>query len=260
MSEVVLKKYQIKARVIRNKRIKDNFYNLVLSAPQIASSVLPGQFVNIKIEEVFLRRPFSVQFRKKDCLGILYEVVGKGTFFLSQKKENDSLDIIGPLGRGFSLPKEKNREIILVAGGIGIAGLFFLAEKLLEKQKIKVLIGAKTKNKLLCEKELKDLGCEVFVSTDDGSKGFKGKVTELLKKLISAKNNHSKTIYACGPYPMLKELAEISHALNILTWVLLDQHMACGFGACLGCSIETKYGFKRVCKDGPVFNAEEIIW
>jgi dihydroorotate dehydrogenase electron transfer subunit len=151
---------------------------------------------------------------------------------------------------------------------MGVAPLIFLAEKLTErktqnsKHKTLVLIGAKTKKQILCEKEFKELGCDVKIATDDGSMGFQGKVTALLKKVLPGTRYlvPGTTIYACGPKPMLKEISRFSQRYDIPAQLSLDEHMACGIGVCLGCVVKTKAGFQRVCKDGPVFKAEEIIW
>lgn len=245
--------------------------------PKIAQQAYPGQFADIRLSDNFeplLRRPFSIhkvmgKGRRPWAIEILYEVVGKGSAVLSRKKAGEYLDVIGPLGNGFDCNSQfaKSHLAILVAGGMGVAPLVFLAEKLTErktrkqtKRKTIVLIGAKTKKMLICEKEFKNLGCEVKISTDDGSSGFKGTVTELLKYQQSTVNSELLTIYACGPRPMLKEISRISAAYNIPAEISLEEHMACGIGACLGCVVNTKSGFKRVCKEGPVFDADEIIW
>jgi len=199
---------------------------------------------------------------------ILFEVVGRGSRLLSQKKPGDYLDIIGPLGNGFTFrePRTENREPILIAGGMGIAPLFFLAESLIRGKrssaygKIQVLIGAKTKSHILCEKDFKKLGCDVQIATDDGSKGFKGRATDLLKVLLSTIDHRPSTIFSCGPKPMLKELIRITGQYSIPSQISLEAHMACGIGACLGCVVNTKAGYKRVCKDGPVFSGDEITW
>jgi dihydroorotate dehydrogenase electron transfer subunit len=149
---------------------------------------------------------------------------------------------------------------------MGVAPLFFLAEKLTKhatcdmRLATLVLIGAKTKGQILCEKEFKRLGYDVKISTDDGSGGFKGKVTELLKKELSAVSYQLSAIYACGPRPMLQEISRISQKYKIPAQISLEEHMACGVGACLGCVVNTIDGYKRVCKEGPVFEADEIIW
>lgn len=265
------KMFQIKAKLLYNKRIKGDYLYCALKAPQIAHNAHPGQFVNIKLTDTFeplLRRPFSIHRVKGSNIEILYEVVGKGTEILSQKKTGEYLDAIGPLGNGFNYKSEaRSKERgVLVGGGMGVAPLLFLAEKLAEQKTI-ILIGAKTKNQLLCEMEFKQLGYEVKISTDDGSKGFKGRVTDLLKCLLSTipacrrgRDYRLSTIYACGPKPMLKEINTLSKKYNVPAQISLEEHMACGIGACLGCVVKTSEGFKRVCKEGPVFNADEIIW
>jgi len=276
---------QIKVKIRYNKKIKVNYFHLVLRIPKIAKDSLPGQFFNIKVSdtcEPLLRRPLSIHRVKGTNIEFLYEVVGRATQILSQRRPGEYLDVIGPLGNGFNLtPNTYNLTPILVAGGIGVAPLLFLADKLAysverrayrKNKKFKlsakryplnalVLIGAKSTGQVLRKKEFKALGCEVKIATDDASEGFKGKVTELLKNILPLAISHKPlAIYACGPRPMLKEIIRISKKYNIPTQVSLEEHMACGIGACLGCVMNTKEGFKRVCKEGPVFNGDEIIW
>jgi len=265
--------FQIRAKLLYNKQVADNYFHCAVSASKIAWQALPGQFVNIKVSdgiEPLLRRPFSVHRVNGSGVELLYEVVGQATEVLSQKKAGGYLDIIGPLGNGFSYESQGHKATmspILVAGGMGVAPLIFLAEKLREitnpKSQIPgtVLIGAKTKKHILCEKEFKKLGYEVRIATDDGGRGFKGYVSQLLKNTLGAGSYELRAkIYACGPKPMLKEVAFISHQYSIPTQVSLEEHMACGIGACLGCVVNTKEGYKRVCKEGPVFNADELVW
>jgi len=256
--------FQTKAELLYNRKIKNNYFHCAFFAPEIARSAKPGQFVDIKVSdtlEPLLRRPFSIHRLDGKRVELLYEVVGKGTEILSQKKSGEYLDVIGPLGNGFDyqLPVTSYRLPILIAGGMGVAPLMFLSEKL-TGFKIQVLIGAKNKNKIICSEEFRKLGCEVKIATDDGSIGFKGKVTELLKKMLSTIDYRLSTIYACGPRPMLKQIAFISKQHNIPAQISLEEHMACGIGACLGCAVNTKQAFKRVCKEGPVFDADEIVW
>lgn len=261
---------QLSSNISFNREVSTGYFKAVLECPQIASKALPGQFVQVRVcpsLDPLLRRPLSIHRvgLKQSSIEILYQVIGKATGILSQKKPGDSLDIIGPLGKGFDYPKQPrsagNREHLLIAGGMGTAPLVFLAEKLKEgRSKTIVLIGAKTKSQLLCEEEFKKLDCEVKISTDDGSKGFKGRVTELLKKELSSVGCQLSAIYGCGPKPMLKELSRISQEYKIRAQISLEAHMACGIGACLGCVIETTVGFMRVCKEGPVFDADKINW
>jgi dihydroorotate dehydrogenase electron transfer subunit len=257
--------FQLKAKLIYNRKVADKYFHGAFFASSIAKEALPGQFVNIKINNGFeplLRRPLSIHRIDGEIVEVLYEVVGKGTELLSQKKPREYLDVIGPLGNGFNYSASHlvHRSSILVAGGMGVAPLVFLAEKISHLPP-QVLIGAKTKKHISCEKEFKDLGCSVKIATDDGSKGLRGRVTELLKSIL-LKTQHSKlpTLYACGPRPMLKEVSRISKEFKISAQISLEEHMACGIGACLGCAVKTINGYKRVCKEGPVFRAEEIIW
>ena len=182
--------FHINAKLIKIVEVMPKYYKIVLSCPQFARIAEPGQFMNIKVSrgiEPFLRRPFSIHRVKGPDIEIIFEVVGKGTQLLSRRKAGELLDIIGPLGNGFSV--SGSRLAVLAAGGIGVAPLFFLAEQLMRKpqtanRKPLVLIGSKKGSEVLCEKEFKDLGCEVKIATDDGSKGFKGKVTDLLKSIL----------------------------------------------------------------------------
>jgi dihydroorotate dehydrogenase electron transfer subunit len=187
--------------------------------------------------------------------------VGKGTYYLSKRKKGEKINCIGPLGKGFHLPKSK---IIIIAGGVGIAPLIYLIEKCKMKNvkcKIIAFLGAKTKDEILCAKKLKNLGAEIHIATEDGSLGYKGLVSTLLKdKLSSVVCRLSSVVYACGPKGMLKEVALLSEKHQIPCQVSFEQFMGCGIGICNSCVIRTKQGYKRVCKDGPVFWAEKIDW
>ncbi|PIP18725.1 MAG: dihydroorotate dehydrogenase electron transfer subunit [Candidatus Omnitrophica bacterium CG08_land_8_20_14_0_20_41_16] len=266
---------QLKAKIIYNKKFKGDYWHCIIDAPLIAKKSIPGQFVNIKLSdtlEPFLRRPFSIHRIGSPAKGnflpktieILYKIIGQGTEILSGRKKGEYLDIIGPLGNGFDYTRtheHTNTRTILVAGGMGVAPLVFLSEKIKAKAKV-ALIGARTKAQVLCEKEFKNSGCDVKIATDDGSAGFKGKVTELLRQvLLTNSRTHELTnyIYACGPKPMLKAVAGIAKKYRVSAQISLEEHMACGIGACLGCVVKTKTGYKRACKDGPVFEAQDII-
>jgi len=262
--------FQIRAKIVYNKRVKEPYCLLAVQGGGIASKAAPGQFLQIKVNEglqPLLRRPFSIHAVRGTLVEILYEVVGEGTTILSKRKAGEFIDIIGPLGNGFSFSagkanrsgKNKERKPLLVAGGMGVAPLFFLAKKLKQAKPV-VLIGARTKSQILCEKEFLESGCDVKTATDDGSFGFRGRVTDLLKHQLPIMNYQLSTIYACGPKPMLKEISRIASKHKIPCQISLEAHMACGIGACLGCVVNTKEGFKRVCKEGPVFNCETIVW
>jgi len=261
---------QVKAKIVSNRKASPRHYELTLNAPSIAKEIAPGQFMHVKCSddgpEPLLRRPFSLHRVKGGCVDILYEVVGRGTELLAKKKAGEVLDVIGPLGNGFDIKTADYRlptTDFLVAGGMGVAPLVALAERLASgKSKSYVLIGARTKDHILCENNFKKLGYDVRIATDDGSKGKKGLVTDSLRSLLATGNSQLSTIYSCGPNAMLKEVAKIAHEHKIPCQVSLEEHMACGVGVCLGCPVKVKpqNKYKMVCKDGPVFNAEEIIW
>ncbi|MFZ5801315.1 MAG: dihydroorotate dehydrogenase electron transfer subunit [Candidatus Omnitrophota bacterium] len=274
---------QQKVKIISNQRVGRDYFKLKFLSRKIGAQAKPGQFVMLRISDgitPFLRRPFGVHSVCDGKVEILYEVVGKGTQALSEKKTAERLDVIGPLGNGFDQrPKTKDPRLILVAGGMGVAPLTFLAEKLMECQmsnvkcQILALLGARTRNQVLCERDFKRLGCEVKIATDDGSRGFKGYVSELLKNILAARFKLHATgkrgtcclqpaaqIYACGPRPMLKAIQKICGEKNIPCQASLEEHLACGVGACMGCAVKTVNGFKRVCKDGPVFDIEEVMF
>ncbi|MCM8801010.1 MAG: dihydroorotate dehydrogenase electron transfer subunit [Candidatus Omnitrophica bacterium] len=256
---------QIKARIIESLRLTLGYHKLLLSAEGITQLARPGQFINIKVcqdYEPLLRRPFSIHRIKDAYLEIIFKIVGKATELLSKKDQGDYLDIIGPLGKGFWIFDSSAWVPILVGGGIGIAPLLFLGEYLKHLGFLSiVLIGAKKKDEILAEEDFRRIGCKVKVSTEDGSRGFKGKVTDLLIKVLK-KGSFPKEaiIYACGPRRMLEEINLISKRYRVSAQVSLEEHMACGIGACFGCVVNTRDGYKRVCKDGPVFNIDEIVW
>jgi dihydroorotate dehydrogenase electron transfer subunit len=268
----------MKIKIGRQTFIKEKHLLLELVVPRMFERSKPGQFVHIRIEDSadpLLRRPLSIhdivangRSGHTTCK-VLYEIVGKGTALLAEKKAFDELDVLGPLGNGFDMKKiSKAPEIYLVAGGMGVVPLYYLAKQLVARSpghqvtsKIIVLIGGRTKEHVLCEKDFKALGCDVHVATDDGSKGFKGRVTELLKNILPSTIDHRQsTICACGPKPMLAVLAGMGQKMGVPVVVSLEEFMGCGLGACLGCVIHTTSGYKRICHDGPVFNAEDIIW
>ena len=282
-------------RIIENKKVGPDFYRLKIIAPLIAIKARPGQFVHIGCSGpagILLRRPFSIntvtsdkcqvssQKQGKGQIQIIYKAVGKGTGGLAKKKPGETINAIGPLGNGFETAGKTGRAI-LVAGGMGVAPLLALAQEIknvvrrtsyvIRKNKrptpdarrstVTALIGAKTKKELLCEDEFRKIGCDVRASTDDGSKGCKGLVSDLLKQLLTTHHCPLSTVvYACGPKPMLREISKIAAKHKLPCQVSLEEDMACGVGACYGCPVKTKQGYKLVCKDGPVFDAGEIVW
>lgn len=264
----------IQAEIIENRKIAADAHAMRIHAPRIAKEAHPGQFVEVRCSDgcdPLLRRPLGVHRIFKDGIGILYEVVGKGTELLSKKKAGDGLDVIGPLGKGFS---SGTRESIIVAGGIGVAPLLALAERLAhspqssvrrKKKKLHVCIGAKTKKHILCKADFERIGAKVIVATEDGSLGTKGFITTPLKNLLWTMDYGLLTIYACGPMPMLKTVAALAKEHDIPCQVSLEERMACGVGVCRGCPVRVRTDlvgteYRMVCKDGPVFNAQDIVW
>ncbi len=261
--------FQTKAKVFKNIEVAKNYYKIVLDAGRVAARAKPGQFIEVKVSdgEPLLRRPFGIHRAQEGRVEILFEVVGKGSMLLSGMRRGDWLDIIGPLGNGFDYSRlVRGKPAVLVAGGMGVAPLVFLAQRLAKrtsqnaKNKTLVLLGARTKDHILCEREFKDFGCKVLVSTDDGSRGFKGYVSGLLEGQVSKEDYGFSTLFACGPKPMLKAVSRICETFSLAAQLSLEAHMACGIGACLGCVVDTKDGYKRVCKEGPVFEANQILW
>jgi len=260
----------INSQVVENKEIAPGYFQMKINSPEIATRVIPGQFFHIRVTErqdLILRRPLSIFDYDDTNISILYELVGKGTNLLSQKKPGEEIDILGPLGNGYTLPMEA-KKVILVAGGIGVAPLFPWAKEIIKINKrgrkidIEVIIGARNKYRLICERNFKSLGLNPIIATDDGSAGYKGFVTNLLKeKLLTVGDHLSTFVYACGPQIMLKAVGSILNNYNIKGEISMEKWMGCGMGVCLGCVVKTIDGkYKRACKDGPVFKADEVIW
>lgn len=217
----------------------------------------PGQFLMIETPGFSLRRPFVIADKTKDLLRIIFKLRGEGTHLLSMLAAGTTLKILAPLGEKFPDP-DTNTTPLLVGGGIGIVTLLPLVKKLSASHKPIIFIGADTKTSLILEQELKNFS-EVISCTDDGTCGDKCNVVQLLEKYIF-KTPNKYTIYACGPNPMLKSVGKFSESKNIKCYVSLEERMACGVGACLCCAVKTKSGIKRVCKEGPVFEAKDIKW
>lgn len=259
-----MKTQEHKAEILAHKRIDERVQLMTLAFP--APCAVPGQFVMVKAGvggDPLLRRPISIHRRTKTGIELLYEVVGQGTALLAALRPGAEVSIIGPLGNGFPLVAAKGRTPVLVGGGMGAAPLVFLAEHLTAAASIKqpvALLGAHTKKGLLCVKAFRTAGCRVITATDDGSCGRRGFVSCLLKELLESTARENAVIYSCGPRPMLNSIYELADTAGVAAYVSLEAHMACGIGACLGCTVATTAGNKRVCKDGPVFAAQEILW
>jgi len=246
----------------KNLHLTDKLYLLELEGG-FNKKPLPGQFIHINIEPFFLRRPFSIAGYREDSLKVLYKIAGRATDILKIKKEGEILDIIGPLGSGFPV-KNSQKNVYLVGGGTGIAPLLFLSEELLKNNlhiNITFFYGAKNINEIVFN--ILPCGVNYIFSTDDGSYGNKGMVSKVMEGYIK-RGDIPDVIYAGGPYEMLKKIAEISEKWEIPAFVSMENRMACGTGICYGCvtKIKSKKGweYKRVCKDGPVFNSKEVLW
>lgn len=211
----------------------------------------PGQFINIKLDGFYLRRPISVCDCGENLIDIIYKVVGKGTYKMSKMQKGEHLDVLTGLGNGYDTSLSGDKPL-LVGGGVGVPPLYMLAKELIkEGRKPKVILGFNSKNEIFYENEFKALGAETAVTTADGSYGIKGFVTEAMK------NTDYSYIYTCGPEPMLKAVYEMSKTSGQFSF---EERMGCGFGACMGCSCKTITGYKRICKEGPVLFKEEILW
>ena len=236
-----------------NEQIAKNVYRMQLGGD--TTGILPGQFVNIRVQGQFLRRPISVCNVEQPLnnvephLTIIYKVVGVGTEAMSHLPVGTQLDVLTVLGNGYNLSKAGDAPL-LVGGGVGVPPMYMLARQLREAgKKVRVILGFNTKDEVFYEDEFRALGCDVTVTTVDGSHGVKGFVTNAL-------DGQQSYYYTCGPLPMIKALLQ---AAGTNGEVSMEERMGCGFGACMGCTIQTTQGPKRVCKEGPVFPAEELI-
>ena len=236
-------------QVLSNTALTDCVYKMVLAGDTSAITNC-GQFVNIQLDGMFLRRPISVCDYDSETLTIVYKVVGKGTEAMSQMGEGTGLDILTGLGNGYDLTLCGDKPVLL-GGGVGVPPMYNLSKKLIAMGKeVKVILGFNTASEVFYEEEFKALGCEVTVTTVDGSYGKKGFVTDALPEEYSY-------FYTCGPEPMLKA---VYRATNTSGQMSFEERMGCGFGACMGCSCKTLTGYKRICKEGPVMKKEEILW
>lgn len=318
---------EVKAKILLHRRIGSDYFRLQLACPEIASLARPGQFIMLRITDLkdpFLRRPFSfsqifppLEVKKKPLdeggVEICYQTVGRGTRLMTQLQEGQRVDLLGPLGNGF-WPEDKCTRVILVGGGIGVPPLLSWAQELRKKgpgkkrsgkaseasPELIFLMGAKSKEKIMGVGECRKRGIEVQVATEDGSLGVKGMVTDLLERELMTGQHGATALYACGPNPMLVQIAQVAEQFDRPCQVLLESRMACGVGACLGCTVKYRekreptqlsafpnqdspageegeekenregsigmisesppFRYARVCKEGPVFDARKIFW
>ena len=254
------------SRVVAQERVGDDYRRLTLRAPGVATSARPGQFVHLRVPGLdahLLRRPFSMYRITGSDVLLLYKTVGAGTRAMNELKPGDTVSLMGPLGRGF--PLDRAGTPLLIGGGYGAAPLSFLAERL--PRKGLVFLGGRTASDVLGLEDFKRLGWPVEIATEDGSLGTTGLVTAVLDRWLDA---HGKSdapeLFACGPDGMLKALAQRAVKRGLTAWLSMDRHMGCGAGVCLACVIRVRKpegggeAWSRVCKDGPVFEAREIVW
>ena len=262
------KKFDLPTEVIFNELVAENHYLLRCSCPEIAASALPGQFIHVLIPQgsgLLLRRPFTIYTVEGDEITMLYQLIGEGTTVLSGLKQSDAIRVLGPLGNSFAISPVPNPAII-VGGGAGIASLMLLAAAL-RKTGVRALglIGSMNSARLLSVEDLRYIGVETHIATDDGSVGHHGFVTELLTEILETHELQDPRIYACGPDGMLRAVTKIALDYRIHTQLAMENRMGCALGVCLGCVVKVQipsggFEYQRVCTEGPVFNAEEIIW
>ena len=242
--------YQGIYEIISNKKLTESIFEMVLEGDTTSISA-PGQFINIKLDGFYLRRPISICDYDNSTITIIYKVVGEGTEVMSKMNSGEKLDVLCGLGNGFDTSKSLDKPV-LIGGGVGVPPMYNLCKKLISEGKsVTVILGFNKKDEIFYEDEFKKLGADVKVTTVDGSYGIKGFVTDALK------DTEYSYFYTCGPMPMFKAIESTAVTSGQYSF---EERMGCGFGACMGCSCKTKYGNKRICKDGPVLEREEIIW
>ncbi|MDL2287473.1 dihydroorotate dehydrogenase electron transfer subunit [Eubacteriales bacterium OttesenSCG-928-G02] len=238
-------------KIIKNHQLTSDVYEITLKG-DTSDIKAPGQFVNIKLDGLFLRRPISVCDLTDDTLTLIYKVVGKGTEQIAKMNPNEALNLMCGLGNGFNI-NAPCKNPLLIGGGVGVPPLYWLAKEFIKTgKKPLVILGFNTKENVFYEEEFNKLGVKTIVTTVDGSYGIKGYVTDALNEV-----EFYDYFYSCGPEPMLKALYNTIKTDGQLSF---EERMACGFGVCMGCSCKTLYGNKRICKDGPVLNKNEVIW
>ncbi len=236
--------------VASNTKLTENVFKMVLSGDTSAVTA-SGQFINIQLAGHYLRRPISIFDCNENELSIIYKVVGVGTEQMSKMLPGEKLDCLVGLGNGFDLSLSGDKPVV-IGGGVGVPPMFYLAKKLIAQGKsVTAILGFNKADEIFCKEDFEAIGAKVIVATADGSVGVKGFVTDALKDVDYT------YFYTCGPEPMLKAVYNNSVTSGQLSF---EERMGCGFGACMGCSCKTKYGNKRICKDGPVLVKEEIIW
>jgi dihydroorotate dehydrogenase electron transfer subunit len=271
-------KHQEDVQVVDQQEVAEQTFRLRLSSERIALSARPGQFVMLQVRtgtDPLLKRPFSIHriIPEEGLIEILYRVVGRGTWYLSQCSPGAPLNVVGPLGNCFTMPAENSPKVALIAGGIGIAPLHELIVQLASNRPknstngIHLFYGARTATELISTRHYESLGIAVHCSTDDGSRGYKGFVTQLFESVAAQEHLRPDLVYSCGPLLMQYHVARWSLTQNVPSQLSLESLMACGIGACLGCALPAHQpddpmtdNYLHVCKDGPIFQAGSIAW
>ena len=264
-------KFDTTTKIISNEQIATNHFLLRCKCPEVAAKSKPGQFIHVLIDEgsnLLLRRPFTIYSIEDDEISMLYQIIGKGTEILSTCQRNQQIDVLGPLGSCFDLSVKPNPAIV-VGGGAGIASLMLLATVLrLDGIRLIAMVGAMSRDRLLSVKDLEEIGAEMHITTDDGSFGNQGFVTDSLLAILdqpTANGLRNPIIFACGPNGMLQAVTKTVVDYEIPCQVAMENRMGCALGVCLGCVCKVRlpsmdFEFQRVCTEGPIFNAEDIIW
>lgn len=262
----------VMAPVIANERLPRDHWMLTALAPEIAETGTPGQFVmasdqtGSSLPYPLLRRALAIydtgrEDDKPGTVRLLVKSIGEGTRRLAALRAGDAINLIGPLGHGFQIKPSPNRVHAILAGGVGIASVFLLAERLAKMgEEVHLIYGGRSRDDLVCLDDFRGLGAKLFLATQDGSAGTAGLVTDAMLRHVDQFPAPSLLYYACGPNPMLRAVAEIAHRLGIACQVSVETRMGCGFGVCLGCSVRTHRSYRLACQHGPVFNSDELAW
>lgn len=265
-------KFDIHTKIISNEPVAQHHYLLNCECPEIAACALPGQFIHVLIfsgTELLLRRPFTIYMIEGTRISMLYQIIGEGTAALSQLQAGASLHVLGPLGNTFQVPSNID-PAILVGGGAGIASLMLLAASLQESGvRTLAFVGAMNRNRLLSINDLRAIGVQTLIATDDGSAGYQGFVTKLLGNVLEGgaqpHRPENPVVYACGPRSMLQKVTEITQEHQTPAQLAMENRMGCALGVCLGCVCKVRvsnggFEYQRVCTEGPVFNADDVVW
>jgi dihydroorotate dehydrogenase electron transfer subunit len=256
-----MKKIQHTLKILSNQKLGAKYFQLVLDAKELAPRIQPGQFIHIKVADGFeplFRRPFSVFRAKNGRVEIFYDPIGRGTRILAAKEKGETVDVLGPLGKPFTFPGKEIKQVVFIAGGIGVAPFLIFTDALKSHKAEKILLyGGRSKEHTFPMPEFKKAGVKTFVATEDGSLGVKGRVSELFSKIT--KDPAATMIYTCGPRAMMAAVQQFAKEAGLKGEASMEEVMACGLGACLGCSIRTTKGYRTVCHDGPVFSLDELV-